>query len=87
MLGFTASNIAASAVSMALRVCHRPAWTPTLRHYANYSERELRKCVTKMSRIVLQKQSLTAVMKKYSSRRFGAVSLQALAPTLFGLSQ
>ena len=85
MLNFTASTIAASAVSMALRVNHRPSWTPTLQHYANYSEQELGNCISKMSRVVLNapKHSLQAVRKKYSSTKFGKASLTPFAPALF----
>jgi hypothetical protein len=41
MLGYTSSVIAASAVSMALRVSHCAPWSPTLAHYANYTEDDL----------------------------------------------
>lgn len=86
MIGQTASAIAASAVSMALRVYHRPGWTATLKHYSNYTEHELKDCIGKMSRILLQKQNLQAVSKKYSSSKFGKASTVPLAPTLFALS-
>ncbi len=86
MLGFTASSIAASAVSMALRVHGRPSWTPTLQHYTNYAESDIRPCVARMSRIVLQEQSLQAVSKKYSSQKYSKASMAQLAPSLFALS-
>lgn len=77
MIRYPASVIAASAVHMALRVCHRPAWTPTLQHYSSYTEQDLESCIRKMTRIILAapKSSQQAVRKKYSSQKYGKVSL------------
>jgi cyclin B len=81
MLKFTPSIIAASAVSMALRVCHRPCWSPTLQHYATYTELDLKSCIANMSHIIKNssKHSLQAVRKKFSSQRKGKVSLASFS--------
>lgn len=77
MLNHTPSMIAASAVSMALRVNHRPTWSQTLRHYTGYTPGDLEACMRRMTRIVLYspKVSLQAIRKKYGSHKYGSVSL------------
>lgn len=60
-----------------------PIWTPTLAHYSNYSEQELRPIVQKIAQIVVAapKSKTKSVFTKYSQPKFDEF---ALIPELSG---
>eukprot|EP00708_Paratrimastix_pyriformis_P002342 GAFH01001087.1.p1 GENE.GAFH01001087.1~~GAFH01001087.1.p1 ORF type:complete len:553 (-),score=132.25 GAFH01001087.1:277-1935(-) len=70
------SMVSAAAISLALRVVKRPAWTPTLIHYSGYQEHQLTECVHDLARTVLKLQfiSIRAVYEKYNSLRYLSVA-------------
>ena len=75
MLKYLPSMIAACAVYIARKNLGRNAWSPTLLHYAQYSEGSLRPCLEDMDRLIHStKGSLAAVKKKYSSEKYGQVA-------------
>lgn len=76
MLKYLPSMVAASAINMALRSLHRPAWTPTLAAYSEYSESALRGCILDLQAVLAagSSSSLQAVRKKYASPKFMQVS-------------
>ncbi|KAJ1459441.1 cyclin-like protein [Pelagophyceae sp. CCMP2097] len=79
MLKYLPSMIAACAVFIARKNLGRNAWSPTLIHYAQYTEPGLRACLLEMGAILTNaKGSLHAVKKKYSSEKYGQVALMQL---------
>jgi cyclin B len=79
MLKYLPSMVAACAVYVARKNLGRNAWSPTLLHYANYSEGSLRACLEDMQRLIHStKGSLAAVKKKYSSEKYGQVATMNL---------
>lgn len=75
LLHYLPSQLAAAAVFISRRVVGRNGWSPTLLGYSDYCEEE----VIPVARALLQaKESadheLKAVIKKYASSRYGAVS-------------
>ena len=79
MLKYLPSMVAACAVYIARKNLGRNAWSPTLLHYAQYTEASLRVCLEEMSTIMHStKGSLQAVKKKYSSEKYGQVALMNL---------
>ena len=79
MLKYLPSMVAACAVYIARKNLGRNAWSPTLLHYAQYTEASLRVCLEEMSTIIHStKGSLQAVKKKYSSEKYGQVALMNL---------
>ena len=68
--------VAAAAVFISRRVVGRNGWSPTLLHYSDYVEEEIIPVARKL--LVAKKNAdheLRAVEKKYSSNRYGAVTL------------
>jgi cyclin B len=79
MLKYLPSMVAACAVYIARKNLGRNAWSPTLLHYAQYTESSLRACLEEMSSVIHStKGSLQAVKKKYSSEKYGQVALMQL---------
>jgi len=75
MLKYLPSMIASCAVYVARKNLGRNAWSPTLLHYAHYTEASLRGCLAEMQTILTSsKGSLQAVKKKYSSEKYGQVA-------------
>ncbi len=75
MVRFLPSQIAAAAVQVARVTLHRHPWSPTLAKYTNYDECDIETCVSELQAIVSNTtSSQTAVFRKYSSPKFGAVS-------------
>jgi len=75
MLKYLPSTIAASCVSLALKVNNQPTWNSTLTRYTEYTESKLVVCRDEVKRLVLSSGSLQAVKKKYSSSKFVRVAL------------
>ena len=79
MLKYLPSMIAACSVYIARKNLARNAWSPTLIHYAQYAEADLRPCLVEMQHVLLStKGSLQAVKKKYSSEKYGQVAQMSL---------
>ena len=79
MLKYLPSMVAACAVYIARKNLGRNAWSPTLLHYAQYTESSLRACLEEMNGVIHStKGSLQAVKKKYSSEKYGQVALMQL---------
>jgi len=77
MLRFPGSKIAAATVMLALHTLGRPAWTPTLVHYSQYTAAQLAECVARLHHIYAQARNpsaLPAVREKYAQTRFKCVS-------------
>jgi Cyclin, C-terminal domain len=76
LLEYLPSQLAAAAVFISRRVVGRNGWSPTLLHYSDYAEEEI---IPIARTLLLAKknadQELRAVEKKYSSNRYGAVTL------------
>lgn len=70
MIKYMPSMIAASCVSLALKVNNQPHWSPTLERYTDYTQDKLSECMTEIRGLILSKGSLRAVKKKYSSSKF-----------------
>ena len=49
--GFTASCVAASALSIALEIYGKPAWSPALQHYSAYRLQDLAPCKRKLQHV------------------------------------
>jgi len=75
MLKYLPSTIAASCVSLALKVNNQPAWSPTLVRYTDYTESKIIVCRDEVKRLILSSGSLQAVKKKYSSSKYLRVAL------------
>jgi len=74
------SVIAASSVCIARKTLNRHPWSPTLRKYTNYNEDDLDSCIAEMREFLENTASSQqqAVVRKYSSPKFGAVAKLAL---------
>jgi len=75
LLKFLPSELAAASVLLARRVVGRNSWSPTLLRYAKYREED----VCPVARAILAEknstpQELKAVIKKYTSSRYGGVA-------------
>jgi len=81
-LKYSPSEIAASALHLALHTMRLPAWSPVLEHAAGYTADQLRACVAEMLGVFrkAEQNSLQAVREKYSHAKFLCVSM--LAPPL-----
>ena len=75
-LRFTPSTVAASCVLVAQWALRRPAWSPTLAHYAGYAPAQLRECATALAELLAgaRRSSLPAVREKYSQHKFKCVA-------------
>lgn len=79
MLRFLPSKIAASAVYVARKSLKRHPWSPTLVKYTNYDEDQLATCVDEMRAVFTDHNNQQqAVLRKYSSPKFGGVAKMAL---------
>lgn len=78
MLKYLPSMIAACAVLIARKNLGRNAWSPTLIHYTQFSEPSLRICLEDVAAVLVNKSSLQAVKKKYTSEKYGAVAQHPL---------
>lgn len=76
MLGYLPSQIAASAVLLALFMLGKPTWSNTLAYYSGYTPRDLRQCTEALHALFLQSSSsnLPASRDKYSSPKFCGVA-------------
>ena len=75
MIKYLPSVIAAAAVQVARVSLHRHPWSPTLVTYTNYDEPDIEPCVNELQSIINNSNSSqTAVFRKYSSPKFGAVA-------------
>jgi len=77
LLKFPPSLIAASSVYLGRAMTQKlPLWTGTLEHYSTYDESKVRACAEEMNEFLkrVNKSSLKAIKKKYSSPKFGQVS-------------
>jgi hypothetical protein len=75
------SQLAAAAVFIAGRTIGRKSWSPTLLRYTNYCDEEIAPVAravleekTRFSTELFQGDRLDAVLKKYTSTRYGAVA-------------
>ena len=79
MLKYSPSNLAASAIYLALKIIYRGdgEWTPALTNHSGYSEHQLRACAKDMCILLagIEKCSLQAVRKKFTLQRFMEVAL------------
>ena len=78
MLKYLPSMVAACAVYIARKNLGRNAWSPTLLHYAQYTESSLRACLEEMNGVIHSTKGSLAVKKKYSSEKYGQVALMQL---------
>lgn len=79
MIKFLPSTIAATAVYIARKSLSRHPWSPTLLKYTNYDECDLAECTEEMKNIMENTASQQqAVLRKYSSPKFGAVARMTL---------
>jgi len=80
-LNYLPSQVAASAISLALHLSGQNAWSTGLQSYTGYSESDLRNCVLDLW-VLASKDSpkYRAVRKKYSSQRFHGVSRTVINP-------
>jgi len=79
------SELAAAAVYISRAMTHQnPVWTPTLTHYTGYSESEARSVALVVNTLLkrLSKSTYKAIKKKYTSPKFGEVSLIPLVNDL-----
>jgi hypothetical protein len=75
MLNYLPSVIAASAVMIARKTLKRHSWSPTLVKYTNYDEDDLQACVDELSNCISNPENQQqAVLRKYSSSKFGGVA-------------
>uniref|UniRef100_A0A7S0L6B3 Cyclin N-terminal domain-containing protein n=1 Tax=Coccolithus braarudii TaxID=221442 RepID=A0A7S0L6B3_9EUKA len=76
-LKYSASEIAASALRLALHTMRLPAWSPLLQHVSGKSAEELNACVVEMLTVFrkAESSSLQAVRDKYSNAKFLCVSM------------
>lgn len=74
--------IAASALMLATYILYREMgiWTPTLKHYTKYEEKDLRSCAKDMWVIFcdIEECSLTMIRKKFMTGKFNKVALTRL---------
>jgi G2/mitotic-specific cyclin-B, other len=80
LMNYLPSQLAAAAVFIARRVVGRNSWSPTLLTYSDYCEEE----ILPVARAVVNEKAsanpeLKAVIKKYSSTRYGQVANVSLA--------
>lgn len=79
MLSYTPSNIAASALYLARKILMRKEghWTAELQRHTGYTEEQLRSCAKDMCILItcIEKCSLQAVRKKFSTKKFHEVAL------------
>jgi hypothetical protein len=75
LIKYPPSIIAASAVLIARKTLKRHPWSPTLVKYTKYDESDLMACVHELGNIVITAESSSqqAVLRKYSSPKFGSV--------------
>ena len=76
MIVFCPSQVAASAITIALYVLEQPVWHSTLEHYTGYRLEELEQCVTTLYRVYRTNRgsALPAIREKYNKLRFKCVS-------------
>lgn len=77
LLKFYPSEIAAGSVYLAQAMTNKfPLWSPTLEHYTKYSEGHARTVALDLNDFLkrVQKASVKAIYKKYSSPKFNEVS-------------
>ena len=79
LLHYLPSQLAAGAILIARKSVGRNPWSPTLLHYMGYTEEE----ILPVARVILSdiknaSPELRAVNKKYSTNRYGRVSLGPL---------
>jgi cyclin A len=75
------SQVAASAVLLALYNNHKPHWSTTLEHYTGYTPRALRQCVITLHKALREARpstTLPAIGEKYSKEQTGSVSSLAV---------
>lgn len=77
MLNYLPSQIAASCVMLGLFLLGKPRWSTTLVHYSSYVPRDLKPCVQAIHSLFLgaKTSALPASREKYSSSKYGSVSL------------
>jgi hypothetical protein len=80
MVKFLPSVIAATAVHAARISLRRHPWSPTLVKYTSYDECDLEACSQEMRAYMndTEPSAQTAVSRKYSSPKFGAVARMAV---------
>lgn len=81
LLQFLPSQIAASAVMLALHNNRQPHWSTTLEHYTGYTPRALRECALVLHKVwsttrdsSRERERLPAIGEKYAKEKTGAVS-------------
>jgi cellulase/cellobiase CelA1 len=86
MLQFKASEIAASALWLTLRILRHQAWDNTLSHFSSYTEEAITPCIRELVQVV--ERSLAsrqqAIRTKYAHIRFEQISarVDAAVPEL-----
>jgi hypothetical protein len=79
MLNFLPSTIAAAAVMIVRKSQGRHPWSPTLRKYTGYDEKDLQACAEEMrAKMTAADSQQQAVFRKYSSSKFGGVATTPL---------
>jgi hypothetical protein len=78
MIKYLPSVIAASSVLIARKSLRRHPWSPTLVTYTNYDEEDLAACVQDMQAAINATSQQQAVVRKYSSNKFGSVAKMSL---------
>lgn len=80
MIKFLPSTIAATAVCIARKTLRRHPWSPTLVKYTTYDEPDMVPCSEAMAAFVNNASApQQAVLRKYSSPKFGAVAKLTMA--------
>eukprot|EP00736_Rhodelphis_marinus_P001912 Rmarinus@m.22321 len=76
MLKYTPSMIAASCAYLSLRLTRRGSWNTTLEHYSQYTESQLKQCVSDLYTVAkgASTASLRAVYRKYGNAKYNSVS-------------
>ena len=76
-LKYSASEVAASALRLALHTMRLPAWSPLLQHVSGYTTEDLSACVAEILTVFRKSEtnSLQAVRDKYSNAKFLCVSM------------
>ena len=79
MVRFLPSVVAATAVYVSRKSLKRHPWSPTLVKYTNYDEADMAACAETMAAFVNNPSApQQAVLRKYSSPKFGGVAKMAM---------
>ena len=76
LVKYPTSVLAASTILISRKSLNRHPWSPTLVKYTTYDEADLQPCVSELGPILegAEAASQQAVLRKYSSTKFGSVA-------------